>query len=62
MPRVNEFLHYRMIDVSSIKELVKRWYPKGPQAPQKTNSHRALDDIKESITELKFYQENYFIK
>jgi oligoribonuclease len=62
MPRVNEFLHYRMVDVSSLKELVKRWYPNGPQAPNKNNSHRALDDIKESITELKFYQDNYFIK
>ncbi|RYZ59990.1 MAG: oligoribonuclease [Proteobacteria bacterium] len=62
MPRVNEFLHYRMVDVSSLKELVKRWYPNGPQAPNKNNSHRALDDIKESITELKFYQDNYFVK
>lgn len=62
MPRVNEFLHYRMVDVSSLKELVKRWYPNGPQAPSKNNSHRALDDIKESITELKFYQDNYFVK
>ncbi|MBC7660348.1 MAG: oligoribonuclease [Chitinophagaceae bacterium] len=62
MPRVNEFLHYRMVDVSSIKELVKRWYPKGTGAPQKVNSHRALDDIKESITELKYYQENFFVK
>ena len=62
MPRVDQFLHYRMIDVSTIKELVKRWYPKGTSSPSKLNAHRALDDIRESITELKFYQDNYFIK
>ncbi len=62
MPRVHEFLHYRMIDVSTIKELAKRWYPNGITGPNKTNAHRALDDIKESIAELKFYQDNYFIK
>jgi len=62
MPRVHEYLHYRMIDVSTIKELVKRWYPKGVSGPSKANAHRALDDIKESIAELKFYQDNYFVK
>ncbi len=60
MPRVNDFLHYRMVDVSTLKELIKRWYPKGPDAPQKTNQHRALEDIKESIRELKFYRSNFF--
>jgi oligoribonuclease len=62
MPRVNEYLHYRMIDVSTIKELVKRWYPGGPTAPAKTNQHRALDDIRESINELRFYREQFFVK
>jgi oligoribonuclease len=62
MSRVNEYLHYRMIDVSTIKELVKRWYPGGPAAPAKTNQHRALDDIRESINELRFYREQFFVK
>lgn len=62
MTRVNEYLHYRMIDVSTIKELVKRWYPGGPAAPAKTNQHRALDDIRESINELRFYREKFFVK
>ncbi|MFW7377912.1 MAG: oligoribonuclease [Oligoflexus sp.] len=59
-PKLNQHLHYRMIDVSSIKELVKRWYPDGPNAPAKQNNHRALDDIRESIEELKFYRQTYF--
>lgn len=62
MPRVHDYLHYRMIDVSSIKELVKRWYPEGPASPTKQGAHRALDDIKESIEELRFYRERYFTK
>jgi oligoribonuclease len=62
MPRVNEYLHYRMIDVSTIKELVKRWYPGGPAAPAKANQHRALDDIRESINELRFYRDQFFVK
>jgi oligoribonuclease len=62
MPHVNEYLHYRMIDVSTIKELVKRWYPGGPAAPAKTNQHRALDDIRESINELRFYRDQFFVK
>lgn len=62
MPRVHDYLHYRMIDVSSVKELVKRWYVTGPSAPPKQGSHRALDDIKESIDELRFYRDNFFTK
>ncbi|MES2744160.1 MAG: oligoribonuclease [Bdellovibrionota bacterium] len=62
MPRVHDYLHYRMVDVSSIKELVKRWYPERPAAPAKVGNHRALDDIKESITELRFYRETFFTK
>lgn len=53
-------LHYRIVDVSSIKELVKRWYPNDNSVFIKKNSHRALDDIKESIEELKFYRTKYF--
>lgn len=59
MPRLEAFLHYRIIDVSSIKELVKRWYPQLP-AFEKRKSHRALDDIKESIEELKYYRQKVF--
>lgn len=61
MPKIDEYLHYRMIDVSSIKEVIKRWYPKNDSNFKKENSHRALDDIKESIEELKFYKEKFFI-
>ncbi len=61
MAAVHEYLHYRMIDVSCLKELVKRWYPGGPSAPTKANHHRALDDIRESIAELRFYRENFFL-
>lgn len=54
-------LHYRIIDVSTIKELSRRWYPEEYSlAPQKKSSHRALEDIQESIKELKFYRENVF--
>lgn len=58
---LGQYLHYRMVDVSSIKELVQRWYPNGPTPPAKKNSHRALDDIRESIEELRFYRQRYFI-
>lgn len=62
MPKLNSFLHYRMIDVSSIKELCRRWYPRiyfGQ--PPKGLAHRALADIHESIRELKFYQRTAFV-
>lgn len=62
MPRVHEYLHYRMIDVSSVKELVKRWYVGAPTGPAKVGNHRALDDIRESIAELRFYRETFFTK
>ena len=62
MPRVNAYLHYRIIDVSSIKELVRRWYPKLYFAsPTKVGNHRALGDIKDSITELRYYREVAFV-
>ena len=59
MPRLDAFLHYRSVDVSTIKELCRRWYP-GLQAPPKRECHRALEDIRESISELRFYQQNIF--
>jgi oligoribonuclease len=61
MPNLDQFLHYRLIDVSTLKELSKRWYPK-VKPWEKQNSHRALDDIEESINELKHYRETLFIK
>ncbi len=60
MPAFEAYLHYRNIDVSTLKELVRRWYPDGPQAPEKRHSHLALDDIRESIEELRFYRRHYF--
>jgi oligoribonuclease len=59
MPALDRFLHYRLVDVSTVKELVKRWYP-SLQAPKKVEGHRALDDIRESLTELKFYRAAVF--
>lgn len=61
MPEVIAFLHYRMIDVSTIKELVRRWYPASHHAPKKKEVHRALDDIRESIEELKWYRSRVFV-
>lgn len=60
MPSLDEFLHYRNIDVSSIKELVKRWYPALPPF-RKQKSHLALMDIRESIAELQYYRDRVFV-
>jgi oligoribonuclease len=60
MPRLEAFFHYRMVDVSSIKELVRRWYPQ-LRPFQKQKSHLALNDIRESIEELKYYREQVFL-
>lgn len=61
MPKVSEHLHYRLIDVSTIKELAKSWYPEIIEnAVKKNNEHRALGDIIESIEELKNYRKNVF--
>lgn len=58
MPRLDGFLHYRNVDVSSIKELARRWYPRVYfNAPPKEGSHRALTDIRESIRELAYYRD-----
>lgn len=58
MPELDTHLHYRLVDVSSIKELTKRWYPKAYfNTPEKTGNHRALADIRESIAELRYYRD-----
>lgn len=59
MPKLDTFLHYRMVDVSTIKELMKRWYP-DKLPPKKSCSHLAMIDIKESIEELRWYRANIF--
>jgi oligoribonuclease len=62
MPELDDYLHYRMVDVSSIKELARRWYPRAYFAsPPKHGGHRALADIKESIQELRYYREAVFV-
>ena len=62
MPDLDAFLHYRIVDVSSIKELSRRWYPKAYfSAPAKRGNHRALADIQESIEELRYYRETVFV-
>ncbi|SFB92744.1 oligoribonuclease [Streptomyces aidingensis] len=62
MPRLEQHLHYRIIDVSSVKELARRWYPKAYfNSPQKAGNHRALADIRESIAELRYYREAVFV-
>jgi oligoribonuclease len=60
MPKLEAYFHYRNIDVSTVKELVLRWYPDGPKPPTKKHAHLALDDIRESIEELLFYRRSYF--
>ena len=63
LPEIEEYLHYRSVDVSTIKELVKRWYPSlNNSRPRKAGAHRALDDIVESITEMKYYREHVFVQ
>src|SRR5215470_15047026 len=62
LPRLDDYLHYRMIDVSSVKELARRWYPRVYFAsPVKVGGHRALADIRESINELRYYREAVFV-
>ncbi|KAI9249487.1 ribonuclease H-like domain-containing protein [Phascolomyces articulosus] len=61
MPELVDYLHYRIVDVSTIKELARRWYPDIAKGVSKKNCHRALDDIKESISELEYYQKHVFI-
>lgn len=62
LPEIENHLHYRSVDVSSVKELVRRWYPGLLNGRvQKQGSHRALDDIRESVAELRFYREHVFL-
>ncbi|HWU28310.1 MAG TPA: oligoribonuclease [Microbacterium sp.] len=62
MPQIDQYLHYRNVDVSSVKELSRRWYPRVFfQAPEKNGGHRALADILESIRELQYYREAVFV-
>ncbi len=62
MPELDAYLHYRMVDVSSVKELARRWYPRAYFAsPPKHGGHRALADIRESIQELRYYREAIFV-
>jgi len=62
MPVLDEWLHYRMVDVSSVKELARRWYPRAYfNAPKKGGGHRALADIEESVLELKYYRAAVFV-
>jgi len=63
LPEIEEFLHYRSVDVSTIKELARRWNPGVLQgAPNKAGGHRALDDIRESLDELRYYRGAVFVK
>jgi oligoribonuclease len=62
MPELDAYLHYRMVDVSSIKELARRWFPRSYFAsPAKHGGHRALADIKESVQELRYYRQTVFV-
>jgi oligoribonuclease len=61
LPKVSEYLHYRSVDVSSIKELARRWYPRVYfNAPKKIGNHRALGDIQDSLIEIRYYQAAIF--
>ncbi len=62
LPELDAYMHYRLIDVSTIKELARRWYPRAYfNAPAKTGGHRALADIRESIAELRYYRDTLFV-
>jgi len=62
MPRIVDYLHYRLIDVSTIKELAQRWYPEDPHIRfKKPDMHRAVDDIRGSVAELKHYRKYFFV-
>ncbi len=60
MRNLSDYLHYRNIDVTSVKEVVNRWYPDGPKLPRKSEAHQAMTDIRESLRELTFYRKNFF--
>jgi oligoribonuclease len=61
LPEIDEYLHYRSVDVSTVKELARRWYPDAyAAAPKKEGGHRALDDIRESLAEMAYYRRAVF--
>ncbi len=61
LPEIDDFLHYRSVDVSTVKELARRWYPEAySAAPKKAGGHRAMDDIRESVAELAYYRATVF--
>ena len=61
LPAIEDYLHYRSVDVSTVKELARRWYPEAlAGAPAKVGNHRALEDIKESVAELRYYRTTLF--
>jgi oligoribonuclease len=61
LPAIEDHLHYRSVDVSTVKELARRWYPQVLKArPEKDGRHRALDDIRESVAELRYYRDTVF--
>lgn len=59
MPKLESYLHYRNLDVSTVKELVVRWRPELVKGFSKQNTHKAMDDIRESIEELKYYRKTF---
>lgn len=61
MKDLDDYMHYRLIDVSTLKNLAHRWYPEIPKYKKK-DSHRAMDDIKESVAELRYYRDTLFKK
>ncbi|MEW6153023.1 MAG: oligoribonuclease [Actinomycetota bacterium] len=62
LPELDEYLHYRSVDVSTVKELCRRWYPEVfAAAPDKSSAHRALGDIRESVAELRYYRSSIFV-
>lgn len=61
MPALEDWLHYRIVDVSTVKELVRRWKPELADRFKKRNTHRALDDIRESVAELRYYRDVFFV-
>jgi oligoribonuclease len=62
MPSLDAHLHYRLIDVSTIKEVTRRWYGDAAKFNKEKGLHRALEDIRESVEELRFYREKFFVK
>lgn len=62
MKDLTDYLHYRNIDVTTIKEVIRRWYPNGAKLPKKSDAHMALIDVRESIKELIYYRNHYFVE